>query len=174
MYKTLKPYNCLTLLDPRYGKFYFNEEQLKKAIDDICSDKVFSAERSVAVVPVASPASVSVTPSSTSASSFEKRRAKLLAETIQRNEVSSVDLNQNISLKDRVQKELDKLFEQMSVVTVKTDAMAWYRDNSKEFPLLTKYWQPYSSFPATSCSAERVFNVDGCIITDTRYVYSFN
>ena len=66
-----------------------------------------------------------------------------------------------MSLRDRIKKELDKLFEEMVNVTVKTDVTAWYRDHSKEFPLLTKYWQPYSSFPATSCSAERVFNVDG-------------
>ena len=173
LYKTLCPYNCLTLLDPRYGKLYFNEEQLQKAIDDICRDKVFNTERGVSVSPVVWPSPVSETLSSTSASSFEKRRAKLLAAT-QRNETSTVDLNQNLSLKERVQKELDKLFEQMSSVTVKTDVMAWYRENSKDFPLLTKYWRPYSSFPATSCSAERVFNVDGCIITDTRYVFSFN
>ena len=172
LYKTLSPYNCLTLLDPRYGKLYFNEEQLQKAIGDICRDKVFDSERGVSVSPVVSPSPVPETPS-TAVSSFEKRRAKLLAATIQRNETSSVDLNQNISLKDRVQKELDRLFEQMSSVTVKTDVMAWYRENNKEFPLLTKYWRPYSSFPATSCSAERVFNVDGCIITDNRYVFSF-
>ena len=172
LYKTLSPYNCLTLLDPRYGKLYFNEEQLQKAIGDICRDKVFDSERGVSVSPVVSPSAVPETPS-TVVSSFEKRRAKLLAATIQRNETSSVDLNQNISLKDRVQKELDRLFEQMSSVTVKTDVMAWYRENNKEFPLLTKYWRPYSSFPATSCSAERVFNVDGCIITDNRYVFSF-
>ena len=172
LYKTLSPYNCLTLLDPRYGKLYFNEEQLQKAIGDICRDKVFDSERGVSVSPVVSPSPVPET-QSTAASSFEKRRAKLLAATIQRNETSSVDLNQNISLKDRVQKELDRLFEQMSSVTVKTDVMAWYRENNKEFPLLTKYWRPYSSFPATSCSAERVFNVDGCIITDNRYVCSF-
>ena len=172
LYKTLSPYNCLTLLDPRYSKLYFNEEQLQKAISDICKDKVFDSERGVSVSTVVSPSPVPETPS-TSVSSFEKRRAKLLAATIQRNETSSVDLNQNISLKDRVQKELDKLFEQMSSVTVKTDVMAWYREKCKEFPLLTKYWQPYSSFPATSCSAERVFNVDGCIITDNRYVCSF-
>ena len=172
LYKTLSPYNCLTLLDPRYGKLYFNEEQLQKAIGDICRDKVFDSERGVSVSPVVSPSPVPET-QSTAASSFEKRRAKLLAATIQRNETSSVDLNQNISLKDRVQKELDRLFKQMSSVTVKTDVMAWYRENNKEFPLLTKYWRPYSSFPATSCSAERVFNVDGCIITDNRYVFSF-
>ena len=175
LYKTLPPYNCLTLLDPRYGKLYFNEEQLKKAIDDICRDKVYNTERGVSVSPVILPSPVLETPSSTAASSFEKRREKLLAATKQRNETSSsVDLNQNLSLKERVEKELDKLFEKMSSVTVKTDVMAWYRENSKDFPLLTKYWRPYSSFPATSCSAERVFNVDGRIITDTRYVFSFN
>ena len=172
LYKTLPPYNCLTLLDPRYGKLYFNEEQLNKAVEDICKDKVFSSERgaeSSSSSPVASQLPASTSTVSSSSSSFEKRRQKLLAATMQRENIV-VDLNQNLSLKDRIMKELDKLFEQMVNVTVKTDVMAWYREHSKEFPLLTKYWQPYSSFPATSCSAERVFNVDGCIITNNRYI----
>lgn len=49
LYKTLSPYNCLTLLDPRYGKLYFNEEQLQKAVGDICRDKVFDSERGISV-----------------------------------------------------------------------------------------------------------------------------
>ena len=171
LFKTISPYNCLTLLDPRYGKLYFDEEQLDKALEDLCSDPVFSSERGRASVPANSstPASTTTSPSSSSSSSLEKRREKLLAAARQSGQ-SVVDSNQNMSLKDRIKKELDKLYEQMVNVTVKTDVMAWYRDHAKEFPLLTKYWHPYSSFPATSCSAERVFNVDGCIITNTRCV----
>jgi len=171
LYKTVSPYNCLTLLDPRYGKLYFDEEQLDKAIEDLCSDLVFCLERGSASTSVNSslPAATTTTSSSSSSSSLEKRREKLLAAARVRGEsVSVVDPNQNMSLRDRILKELNKLFEEMGNVTVKTDVMAWYREHSKEFPLLTKYWQPYSSFPATSCSAERVFNVDGCIITNTR------
>ena len=169
LFKTISPYNCLTLLDPRYGRLYFDEEQLEKAIEDLCSDLVFSSERGT--VPVSSPpASTTTSSSSSTSSSLEKRREKLLAAARQRSGESSVDSNQNMTLKDRVKKELDKLYEEMGNVTVKTDVMAWYREHSKEFPLLTKYWKPYSSFPATSCSAERVFNVDGCIITNTRCV----
>ena len=169
LYKTVSPYNCLTLLDPRYGKLYFDEEQLEKAIEDLCSDLVFSSERGAASVAASSSPPASTTTSSSS-SSIEKRREKLLAAARVRGESAAVDSNQNMSLRDRILKELNKLFEEMGNVTVKTDVMAWYRDHSKEFPLLTKYWQPYSSFPATSCSAERVFNVDGCIITNTRCV----
>lgn len=43
--KTRTPFNCLTLLDIRYGDLYFSPEQKQKAIDDISNDLVFSAER---------------------------------------------------------------------------------------------------------------------------------
>ena len=39
-YKTLSPYNVLTLLDPRYMDIYFAPEQVKQAVEDLATDVV--------------------------------------------------------------------------------------------------------------------------------------
>ena len=39
--------------------------------------------------------------------------------------------------------------------------MTWFKDYTKDYPILSRFWLAYSSFPATSCNAERVFNLDG-------------
>jgi hypothetical protein len=46
--------------------------------------------------------------------------------------------------------------------------MDWWCENHTEFPLLAKFWLAHSCFPATSASAERAFNMDGLILTDSR------
>ena len=43
--------------------------------------------------------------------------------------------------------------------------MDWWKQNHESFPLLSLYWRAYSSFPATSTSAERSFNMNGLILT---------
>ena len=76
LYKTVSPYNCLTLLDPRYGKLYFGEEQLDKAIEDICNDVVFSSERWAASAPTNSSPPGSTASSSSSSSSSSSLQAE--------------------------------------------------------------------------------------------------
>ena len=72
------------------------------------------------------------------------------------------------SLKDRIRSEVMKLKEHTVEVNSSTDPMQWFKSNKEKFPLTTRFWLAHSSFPATSCSAERVFNVDGLILTDFR------
>ena len=50
----------------------------------------------------------------------------------------------------------------------KENPMDWWCENHTEFPLLAKFWLAHSCFPATSASAERAFNMDGLILTDSR------
>ena len=42
LYKTKVPYNCLTLLDVRYGELYFDDGQKEKAISDVNNDSIFA------------------------------------------------------------------------------------------------------------------------------------
>ena len=41
---------------------------------------------------------------------------------------------------------------------------AWFRMHHKDFTLLTLFFKAHGAFPATSTSAERVFNMDGLVI----------
>ena len=45
---------------------------------------------------------------------------------------------------------------------------AWWRVYHSQFPLLRKFWLALSAFPATSTSAERVFNMDGLVLSPNR------
>ena len=44
----------------------------------------------------------------------------------------------------------------------------WWREHAGNYPLLAKFWLAHSSFPATSASAERSFNMDGLVLTPAR------
>ena len=73
-----------------------------------------------------------------------------------------------MSLKDKIQAEVKFLLKAMKDFKSDKNVMVWYRENCSKVPLIAKFWRAYSAFPATSCGAERVFNVDGLIITDHR------
>ena len=97
--------------------------------------------------------------SSQGLSVFEKRRLQLLSYS----NLGIEDDNSNpLSLKDKF------LLKAMKDYTSDKDVMLWYRENCSKVPLIAKFWRAYSAFPATSCGAEHVFNVDGLIITDHR------
>jgi hypothetical protein len=46
----------------------------------------------------------------------------------------------------------------------------WWRLHHHEFPLLAKYWMANCAFPASSTSAERVYNLDNLALDPSRYV----
>ena len=50
----------------------------------------------------------------------------------------------------------------------KENPNAWWRAHHTEFLLLSKYWIALCAFPATSTSAERVFNMDGLVLSPSR------
>ena len=61
--KLCRPYNCLTLLDPRYGDLYLNEAEVGQALHDIHADNIFDQEVDlVNQQPVPEPATVAAPP----------------------------------------------------------------------------------------------------------------
>ena len=71
---------------------------------------------------------------------------------------------------DRLRAEWEQLKNHVWALSTKDCPMEWWRQHNREFPLLGKYWLANSSFPATSASAERAFNMDGLIFTSMRFV----
>ena len=60
---------------------------------------------------------------------------------------------------------LELILKYVAEVQSNFNPMTWFEDNTKDYPILSRFWLAYSSFPETSCNAERVFNLDGLIIT---------
>ena len=63
--KLYRPYNCLTLLDPRYGDLYFSEAAVQQALHDLHRDNIYDGDllfeqaeqrRQPAAAPAAPPA----------------------------------------------------------------------------------------------------------------------
>ena len=172
LYKTKSPYRELTLLDPRYGNLYFDSQgtQMGDAIDALERDKIFNEDRDPPSVETAARTPTEqqqnqVPPERLSV--FERRRLQLLS----RSDAGGIDDNGNtdqVTLKDKIKEEIKFLLKAMKKFESDQNVMTWYRENCSSVPLLAKFWRAYSSFPATSCGAERVFNVDGLIITDLR------
>ena len=171
-YKLLAPYNCLTLLDVRYADLYFTDVEQEKAIDDLNNDSVYDDvvgglsdhEEQVNVVQVVL---------QQEQDSFSRRRAELLAaksvvEPSQATQTQSVG-----SLKEKLKEEMKRFVKYRGSLGSKENPNNWWKNNNAEFPLLSKFWIAHSSFPATSAAAERVFNMDGLILTPTRYYIHF-
>ena len=167
LYKTKVPYNCLTLLDVRYGELYFDETQKEKAISDINSDAIFAhLGMSSSENNVVANSNSSATSENKEMSVIERRRAKLL-EAVSNSSSDQVNLTSR-SINDQILDEINKLHSFTQHVSAKLDILKWCRENCAKFPLISKYWLSYMAFPATSCSAERTFNVDGLILSDRR------
>ena len=165
-FKTTQPYNALTLLDPRHLDTYFCREEKEEAKNVILYDMVYEEDRrnvgQTAPVDAPSPPNRDKPVQSRVQSLRDKLLRQRFIETqvVARREDSS-------SFEDKIGKELDEF---LSLVTkgmpdIDTDPSTWYKDNHKKFPLLSKFWKAYSSFPATSSASERVFNVDGLVIS---------
>ena len=70
---------------------------------------------------------------------------------------------------DKLRAEWDRLKVHVGSLGTQDSPMEWRSHHCAEFPLLGKYWLANSSFPATSASAERAFNMDGLIFTSKRF-----
>jgi hypothetical protein len=116
---------------------------------------------------------------------FKFVRAQLLA-------AKSVDVQNQpqpasgrIPFKEKVEKELERLHSESlhhecisikicrflklrGTVPVFENPNIWWRFHHADFPLLARFWIAHSSFPATSASSERVFNMDGLILVPRR------
>ena len=172
--KECAPYNCMTLLDPRYMDLYFDSEQAAMAKVDLMDDVVLEEDRVRNYAPERElvreqvPDNNSEDEEEVEVSSLEKRRAQLLAQrNVHRPQPTQSTFNAKIV------SEFDAFLESRGSVDVKMNPMDWFRVNYSRFPLLSKYWRAYSSFPATSASAERVFNADGLVVSKHRYLLFF-
>ena len=166
-YKQTKPYNCLTLLDVRHADLYFSPDDFGKAVNDLAINDHFDEALINNVHENQGLAHVQYVPpqAEPSQDSFSKRRAQLLAAK-QAAPVQQVAGPR--TLKQRLEDELAKFLEHRGSVGPKENPNAWWRVHHTEFPLLSKYWMAMCAFPATSTSAERVFNMDGLVLSPSR------
>ena len=169
LYKTTKPFNALTLLDPRYSDLYFNEEQKTEAINVIYEDVVFREvrDREREDVDVEEPDNVNVVipeEQNKEMNPIQRRRLELL----KKKGSSQVNDVRRRNLREKIEEEIKIICAASSEIPDQTDPMKWMKENKSSVPNVVKFWLAHSSFPATSCSAERVFNVDSLIITDIR------
>ena len=162
-YKQTKPYNCLTLLDIRHADLYFSPDDVNDlAIDDHFDEALIDNVREQQGLVLVQDGPLKAEPSQ---DSFSKRRAQLLAAK-QTTPVQQVTRPQ--TLKQRLETELSKFLKHRGSVGPKENPNAWWRAHHTEFPLLSKYWIAMCAFPATSTSAERVFNMDGLVLSPSR------
>ena len=168
--KNRTPYNCLTLLDLRHMDLYFSGDQTTKSKTDILEDVVYEAESNDDDLIVDTSAGVETvateTQSGSLVTSLERRRAQLLAKKRPSNTVATGSIAETFNTK--IGRELDRFLVLSGTVDINMNPMDWWRNHALEFPLLARYWRAYSSFPTTSASSERVFNVDGLVLTSSR------
>ena len=55
-------------------------------------------------------------------------------------------------------------------VPTSSNPQSWWREHASEFVLLSWFYRAHSAFQATSTASERVFNVEGLIFTESRWV----
>ena len=168
-YKEKSPYNLLTLLDPRYSDLYFSSVEYEKCLDSLTNDAVYDNDiiQSRTVTDDESTDVNSNTQSVDSTDTFSKRRAELLAIKQASSQTRSVG-NTVQSFRDRLSEEANKYLLRRGEVDVNVNPNLWWKQNISEFPLLGKFWMANCSFPATSASSERSFNMDGLILTPLR------
>ena len=136
------------------------------------NDKIFSVENSNNRASTSS--TVSRAPLDPNLTPLQRRRAELLAQKAvaggdaTNNAAGANDTNNNHTFRSKIIAELEILHAATLKVPADINPSAWYKENCKRIPLLSRYWMAYSAFPATSCSAERILNVDGLILTDLR------
>ena len=176
-YKRVVPYNCLTLLDIRHADLYFTKDELEKTVHDLCIAKVYdedlvqSGEEGgvAAVVPVpVHPDPTQQEDCQQQRDSFTRIRAQLLAaKNIEVQNQPNAGAGR-IPFKERLDKELERFLKWRGQVPVDENPNIWWRKYHADYPLLAKFWMAHSSFPATSTSSERVFNMDGLILVPRR------
>ena len=171
-YKLMKPYNALTLLDPRHLDIYFNEEETELAKSVILQDKVYKEENSVAPVQEVDNVPTAAVPTPNNQvvqSKNQSLRDKLLQKRFVDTQINTQN-NNAIPFEEKIEKEFTELLNLKftGLPDTNSNPSNWWKDNHKKFPLLSKFWKAHSSFPATSTASERVFNVDGLVISPLR------
>jgi len=165
-YKKVQPYNALTLIDPRHLDTYFNEEELDFAKDVIIHDKIYENERNEPQTPAAEIPAPLVQDKPVQ-SKVQSLRDKLLRQRFNEAQIGAAAERGN-TFEEKIESELKQLLSLSSkgqMPDIDSNPSDWYREHEKEFPLLSQFWKAYGSIPATSSASERVFNVDGLVIS---------
>ena len=171
-YKTLSPYNVLTLLDPRYMDIYFSPDQVQQGIEDLSTDVVYDSlliqgenEDTDNVAP-APPVGVGAH----NPNAFEARRLQLLAAKQQQvaDGSSATQQSSGLSFQQKLEKELNKFLSLRGSVDHKSNPLNWWRQHSTEYPLLSRYYRAHCAFPATSTNSERIYNIESLVVTSDR------
>ena len=172
-YKNLIPYNCLTLLDVRYEDLYFSKDEMEKTVHDLTQAKIYDdlmqggGEGDVPVIPAGDVNEQAG--GHQQQDNVSRRRAQLIAaKNIEIRTLPRAGAAGRIPLKERLDRELERFLKWRGMVSVDEDPNGWWRKHHEDYPLLAKFWMAHSSFPATSTSAERVFNMDGLILVAKR------
>jgi hAT family C-terminal dimerisation region len=74
----------------------------------------------------------------------------------------------SVRAKSPIEKELDKWFEQELTNHTDIDILAYWQENEKTFPLLSKVARRIYGIPVTSASSERMFSAAGNVISSSR------
>ena len=168
-YKKLRPYNCLTFVNPSYRDMYCDTEELKEQLledlkIDACFDEVQGQveEGGVEVRDVC----VAAPEQTQTALTQSARRAELLARrhnNVPEQRPSVVDFTTKLKL------EVEKYSSELPCALDVSPCDWWKEKQNKErFPLLATYFNANSSFQATSCASERVYNIDGLVMMKQR------
>ena len=166
--KLVAPFNALCLLDPRHLDIYFNEEETDFAKSIIIQDKVFEEESNLVPPLPATDVPAVHTQADRVQSKAQSLRTKLLQKRFIDTQVN--EGRNDSSFEERIEKELKELLDlkYTGLPDTDTNPSVWWRDHQKQFPLLSRFWKANSSFPATSTASERVFNVDGLVLSPFR------
>ena len=168
-FKTVTPFNALCILDPRYLDIYFNAEETNHAKNIIIGDRVYHEEHSQGWVSESDAPAVPIQ-SQGAQTKAQSLRTKLLQKRFIDTQTIAAR-NNAVPFEEKMEKEFKDLLDlkYRGIPDTDSNPSAWWRENQKQFPLLSKFWKAYSSFPATSTASERVFNVDGLVISPRRY-----
>ena len=74
------------------------------------------------------------------------------------------------SLTERITAELESYLLLRGKVNQDVNPQVWWKTHSTEFKPLSRYWRAHGAFPATSTHSERVYNIEGLVVTPSRLI----
>ena len=170
-YKKTKHYNCLTFVNPCYHNMYMDTVKVKEQVfedlkGDACYDEVANHVEEGVETQAQSQAETELESQSQSQGpGHSARRVELLARW--RYIVPEAPSPIVRDFKTRLEEEID-MYSNEEPCGLQVSLCDWWRENRERFPLLVLYFGANSSFQATSTPSERVFNVDGLVMTKQR------
>ena len=107
-YKLKIPYNCLTMLDPRYCDLYFNNAEKVKVVSSLCIDSVYEDIEDDVLPPVQAAPLVD---QQQAQDDFTRRRAQLLAEKKAEDNPGSGQVVNPPTLRGKIEEEMTRFLQ---------------------------------------------------------------